>query len=168
MRELQHPPGSLNTPQSPGRACPPRSLPLTSPGPPHQQYSRGTAGHGGTTEPAGKASRQPAPCSEEPVPGCNWGTGPGLGSRGPVGSRAPEDTADTSGSRPSSLHLQRMNSRDAAQLGLRPWMLSREPPPPQAFFASSQKGNPNPCPSLQHQGPGTRHTPSPWPLHPPR
>lgn len=66
---------------------------LDAPGAPYQQYSHGTAGHGGTTELAGTASRRPAPCSEEPVPGYSWGTGPGLEPRGPVGSRVPRDTA---------------------------------------------------------------------------
>lgn len=70
-----------------------KAWPLDAPGASYQQYSRGTAGHGGTTELAGTASRRPALCSEGPVPGCNWGTGSGLEPRGPVGSRVPRDTA---------------------------------------------------------------------------
>lgn len=69
-----------------------RRPPLDALGAPYQQYSRGTAVHGGTTELADRAARQPALCSEGPVPDYNWGTGPGLEPGGPVGSRAPRDT----------------------------------------------------------------------------
>ena len=62
---------------------------------PYQQCSHGTAGRGGTTGPAGRASHPPALCSEAPGPGSNWGTGPDLEPKGPGGSMAPADTADS-------------------------------------------------------------------------
>ena len=88
--------------QKPEHKGPPSDLdsPLPHPPPvtwaaPYQQCSHGTAGRGGTTGPAGRASHPPALCSEAPGPGSNWGTGPDLEPKGPGGSMAPADTADS-------------------------------------------------------------------------
>lgn len=77
-----HPPDALQGPASGDWAAP------------YQQCSHGTVGRGGTTGPAGRASRQPALCSRVPGPDCNWGTAPDLEPRGLVGSKAPGDTVD--------------------------------------------------------------------------
>lgn len=74
---------------------------------PYQQCSHGTVGRGGTTGLAGRASHPPAPCSEAPGPGSNWGTGPDLEPGGPGGSMAPGDMAD---SREQAQSPQTLNS----------------------------------------------------------
>lgn len=88
---------------------------------PHRQCRHGTAGRGGTTGPAGRAARQPAPCSEGPGPGCNWGTEPDPEPTGPVGSRAPGDTVDAReqarSPRPSNSTFSKGNTMGPALLG---------------------------------------------------
>lgn len=53
--------------------------------------SRVTAGRGGTTGTAGRASLRPSLGTEAAAPAGTEGTAPGLGSGGPGGSKEPED-----------------------------------------------------------------------------